>query len=169
MSKFYGYKTFQVISNVINQLDFQGFLQIVGEKEKIAELITQELIQAGVFREYINSECPYPQNIHNTLEEFITEGGRAIYIHRMEFDENKGSFTLDLQFDPESFQIDKTLVFQGIQDFEETIEEEEDAINYVDLVIGLDQYSTKYVLKTVAREITFTSLIIPEVLPIKKQ
>jgi hypothetical protein len=86
MSKLVGYKPFTVVRNTINRLEAQGLLQLAGEKDQIVEMITQDLIQAGVLREYINTDRPYPSNVHNTLEEFVTEGGRVIFIHSMNFD-----------------------------------------------------------------------------------
>ena len=163
MSKFDGYKPFVVIKNVVNRLESQGLINLTGKKNHIVELVTQELIQAGVLREYIIIDRPYPTNIHNTLEEFITEGGRVIFIRNMSFDANQGSFTLDLQFDPNSDCIDKILVFRGVRDFEETLDEE-DWDDDIDSIIGLDQYSTRYVLKTEVREIIFSSAMTPEIL-----
>ena len=166
MSELEGYKPFVAVKVAINMLESQGLLKLLGDKNQIVELVTQELIQAGVLREYININRSYPTNIHNTLEEFITEGGRVIFLHKMEFDANQGLFTLDLKFDPESDRIDKTLIFRDVQDFEETVDEEDCTTDFVDSIIGLEQYSTRYVLKTEVREIVFSSLITPEILPL---
>lgn len=168
MSKLDGYKPFTVVKNAINKLEVQGNLKLTGDKNQTVELITQELIQAGVLNEYINIDRPYPKNIHNTLEEFITEGGKVIFIHKMEFDAKQGLFTLELKFNPEADRIDKTLIFQSVQDFEEIVDEEDYTRDYIDSIIGLDQYSTKYVLKTEVREIVFSSFVAPEILPIEK-
>ena len=167
MSTLDGYLPFTVVMKAINRLEFQGILNLAGDKEQVVELITQELIQAGVLKEYINIDRPYPKNIHNTLEEFITEGGQVIFIHKMEFDAKQGVFTLDLKFNPESDQINKTLIFQSVQDFEEIVDEEDCTPDYIDSIIGLDQYSTKYVLKTEVHEIVFSSLVAPEILPLR--
>lgn len=156
-----------VIKNAVNRLESQGLINLAGEKNQFVELVTQELIQAGVLREYINIDLPYPTNIHNTLEKFITEGGRVIFIRNMNFDANQGLFTLHLQFDPNSDCFDKTLIFRGVQDFEETLDGEDWDDNDIDSIIGLDQYSTRYVLKTEVREIIFSSEMTPEILPIE--
>jgi hypothetical protein len=169
MSKFDGYKPFMVVKNAVNRLESQELIRLIGEKDQIVELITQELIQAGVLKEYINTGRRYPTNIHNTLEESITEGGRVTFIHKMNFDANQGSFTLELQFDPDSDHIDKTLIFRGVQDFEETLDEEDSAADSIDSIIGLDQYSTRYVLRTEVREIIFSSAMIPEILTIERK
>jgi hypothetical protein len=169
MSKLDGYKPFSVVKNTINKLELQGLIELTGEKDQIVERVTQDLIQAGVLREYINTDRPYPTNIHNTLEEFITEGGRVIFIRRMNFDANQGLLTLDLQFDPDCDRIDKTLVFRDVQDFEETLDEEDWTVDDIDSIIGLDQYSTRYVLTTEVREIVFSSEVTPEILQIEKE
>jgi hypothetical protein len=104
---------------------------------------------------------------HKALEEIITDSGRMVYIARMEFDSDQRLFTLDLKFDPESDLVDKTLVFHDVQDFEETVSEDEDTTDYMDSIIGLEQDSTHYVLTTDIREITFSSLITPEISPVK--
>jgi hypothetical protein len=169
MSKFDGYKPFSVLKNTINKLESQGLIELTGEKDRIVELVTQDLIQAGVLREYINTGRLYPTSIHNTLEEFITEGGRVIFIRRMSFDANQGLFTLDLQFDPDCDRIDKTLIFKNVQDFEETLDEENWTAGDIDSIIGLDQYSTRYVLKTEVREIIFSSEVTPEILQTEKE
>jgi hypothetical protein len=168
MSKTDSYRPFAVIRNAINKLESQGLLELTGDKDQIVELITQDLGKAGILREYINTSCPYPTNIHHTLEEFITEMGRVIFIHRMKFDVNQGLFTLDLKFDPESEYIDKTLTFRDVQDFSETLDDDEEiTTDYVDSIIGLDQYSARYVLKTDVREIIFSSLATPEISLVK--
>jgi hypothetical protein len=169
MSKLDGYKPFVVIKNAVNKLESQGLINLVGEKNQIVEIVTQELIQAGVLREYINAGRPYPTNIHSTLEEFITEGGRVIFIRNMNFEANQGLFTLDLQFDPNFDHIDKTLIFRDVQDFEETLDEEGWADDDIDSIIGLDQYSTRYVLKTEVREIVFSSATTPEILLVERK
>lgn len=169
MSKFDGYKPFVTIKNALNKLESRGLINLAVEKNQIVELFTQELVQAGVLREYINIGRSYPTNIHNTLEEFITEGGRVIFIRNMNFDGHQGLFTLDLQFDPNSDRTDKTLIFRDVQDFEETLHEEDIDNDYVDSIIGLDQYSTKYILTTEAREIIFSSAMIPEILPVGRK
>jgi hypothetical protein len=104
---------------------------------------------------------------HKALEELVTGGGRVAYIARMEFDSNQRLFTLGLRFNPESNLVDKTLVFHDVQDFAETVSEEEDTTDYMDSIIGLDQDSNRYVLTTDIREITFSSLITPEISPVK--
>jgi hypothetical protein len=100
---------------------------------------------------------------HQTLEEIITEGGRVVYIARIELDANQKLFTLDLRFDPESDLVDKILVFHDVQDFEEIFNEDEDTTDYMDSIIGLEQDSSRYVLTTDVREITFSSLMAPEI------
>jgi hypothetical protein len=164
MSKFGGYRPFHVVVNAVNKLSAQGFTDLAGDQEKIAELITQELIQAGVLNEYLKIDRPYPTNIHNTLEEFISDGGRQVFIHKLDFDATQGLLTLELQFNPESDGIDKTLVFRDVQDFEDVLDSDEYDADYLDSIIGLDQYSTKYILKTHEREISFSSVVTPEVL-----
>jgi hypothetical protein len=72
--------------------------------------------------------------------------------------------TLDLKLDPNSDFIDKTIIFRGVQDFEETLDQEDWTADDIDSVIGLDQYSTRYVLRTEVREIIFSSSIVPEIL-----
>jgi hypothetical protein len=104
---------------------------------------------------------------HPTLEEIITEPGRVLYIARIEFDSDQRLLTLDLKFDPKSDLVDKILVFRDVQDFEETVSEDEDTADYMDSIISLDQDSTRYVLTTDIREITFSSLITPEIPPVK--
>jgi hypothetical protein len=85
---------------------------------------------------------------HKTLEEIIIEPGRVVYIARMDFDADQRLFTLDLKFDPESDLVNKTLVFHDVQDFEETVSEDEDTTDYMDSIIGLDQDSNCYILTT---------------------
>jgi hypothetical protein len=104
---------------------------------------------------------------YSTLEEIIIEPGRVFYIARIEFDSDQRLLTLDLRFDPESNHVDKILIFHDVQDFEETVSEDEDTTDYMDSIIGLDQDSNRYVLKTDIREITFSSLITPEISPAK--
>jgi hypothetical protein len=104
---------------------------------------------------------------HKALEELITDSGKVLYIARMKFDSNQRLFALDLKFDPESDPVDKTLVFHDVQDFEETVNGDEDTTDYMDSIIGLEQDSTRYVLTTDIREITFSSLITPEISPVK--
>lgn len=101
------------------------------------------------------------------LEELITECGRVVYIARMQFDADQRLFTLDLKFDPESYLADKTLVFRDVQDFKQTVNEDEDITDYMDSIIGLEQDSTRYVLTTDVREITFSSLITPQISPVE--
>jgi hypothetical protein len=150
MSRFDGYMPFLVIENALNKLVASGLLELNGEKEQISELLTQELVQAGVLNEYIKMDRPYPTNRHNTLEEFITEGGRGIFIANMEFDAEQCLFKIDLQFHPDSKHFDKTVIFRGVQSFEEVFDgdEDEDSPDYLDSLVGLDQYSTKYLLRT---------------------
>jgi hypothetical protein len=100
---------------------------------------------------------------HKTLEDIITEGGRVVYIARIEFDADQKLFTLDLKFDPESDRVDKILVFHDVQDFEETVSEDEDTTDYMDSIIGLEQDLSRYILTTDIREITFSSLMAPEI------
>jgi hypothetical protein len=69
---------------------------------------------------------------------------------------------LDVRFDPESDRVDKILVFHDVQDFEETVSEDEDTTDYMDSIIGLDQASNHYVLTTDVREIIFSSSMAPE-------
>jgi hypothetical protein len=168
MSNFDKYRPFEVVVNAVNKLNVQGFTDLTGDKDKIAELITQELIQAGVLNEYLKTDRPYPTNIHNTLEELISDGGHQVFIHKLNFDINQDLLTLDLQFNPESDDIDKTLIFHGVQDFEDVLDIDEYDANCLDAIIGLDQYSTKYVLKTHEREISFSSMIAPEILLLRK-
>jgi hypothetical protein len=100
---------------------------------------------------------------HKTLEDIITEGGRVVYIAQIEFDADHKLFTLDLKFDPESDLVDKILVFHNVQGFEETVSEDEDTTDYMDSIIGLEQDLSRYVLTTDIREITFSSLMAPEI------
>lgn len=169
MSRFDGYRPFDVVVNAVKKLNAQGFTNLADDRDKITELITQELIQAGVFNEYLKIDRPHPTNLHNTLEEFVSEGGRQVFISKLYFDDGQGLLTLDLQFDPDSNCIDKTLIFRNIQDFKEVLDNDEHDPDYLDTIVGLDQYSTKYILRTYEREISFSSIVTPEILQIKKK
>jgi hypothetical protein len=98
------------------------------------------------------------------------DGYKPLAIIRNSIDklESQGLLTLDLQSDPESNRIDRTLVFRGVRDFQETVYKNEDTTDYLESIIGLDEYSTKYVLTTDIREIVFSSFIAPEIVE-KKQ
>lgn len=168
MSRLNRHEVYILVSNIINRLEIEGFLKVIGTRDQVAEMVTKELIQSGVLREFLNLDRLHLTNMHRTLEEVITEGGKVMFIHRMEFDKKQGLFTLDLKFNPESDYIDKTILFQGVQEFKETVDEEEDTTHYLDSIIGLDQYSTKYVLRTEVREIMFSSIIPPEVFLTKR-
>jgi hypothetical protein len=86
------------------------------------------------------------------------------YLASIEFDTERRTFVAKLTFSPESAAIDKTIIFKDVWQFNDIFDDpEEYKEDWIEQIIGLDEWSTMYVLKTDLREIIFYTEAIPEI------
>ena len=103
------------------------------------------------------------------LEERVTMGS-VVYVSSINYDPIEKRLTIMLVSDPESTSVVRVLTFFGIEDFSDEKFEDEEAevgINFIDSLIGLDEYPEKegvcYVVHTELREMVFRTKEKPQV------
>ena len=165
-NKYRNSKAWKVIERAIFKLQGDGKIDVNAPIDTVVEFLTEKLFESGLMREFIILDQPVPGHLSNDLEAIVTEGGRTTYINKIEFNEADQQLQVQFQRHPkERGKVDKTLVFNGVHNFTEYLDEpdkDEFLKDDTELLIGLDGYVSKYVIRTDCREISFYSDKQPE-------
>lgn len=101
------------------------------------------------------------------LEQRVTKGF-IVYIHSIDYDVVNKHLVIKLLKNPEhQQQIVRILTFYNIQNFSEELDKEDCDEDWLDLLIGLQQYPQKtgvqYLIRTEQRKIVFFTEVKPQV------
>ena len=164
--KYRNSKAWNVMAKAISQLKRDGDIDLNVPMNTVIEFLTARIFESGLMREFIVLDTPVPTHLSNDLEEVVTEGGHTTYINKIELNELNQQLTIQFQHHPErDGKVDKVLIFNAVQNCTEYVDErDEDEASGDDLevLIGLDGYISKYVIRTDGREIIFYSDKQPE-------
>ena len=164
--KYKNSKAWNIIDKAVSKLKQDGKIDINVPIDTVIEFLTAKIFESGLMREFIILDRPVPNHLSNDLEEVVTEGGSTTYIKKIEFDESNKQLKVQFQHNPErNGNVDKVLIFSEVQNFTEYmdgLDEDESLEDYTELLVGLDGYISRYVIRTDCREIVFNSDKQPE-------
>jgi hypothetical protein len=158
-------KAWNVIEKALLKLKSDGRIEVHAPLDTITEFLTREIIESGLMREFILLDKPVPTHLVNDLEAVVTEGGFTRYVSKIEFNPSEGKLQLQFQQNPErDGRIVQVLTFKDVQNFTESVDElDGDSLDdNLEVLIGLDEYVSKYVIRTDCRELIFNSDKPPE-------
>ena len=166
IDKYRNSKAWNVLERAVSQLKWDGKIEMKVSMDTVIEFLTAKIFESGLMREFIVLDSPVPNHLSNDLEAVVTEGGCTTYIHEIEFNESSQQLKVQLQRHPErNGKVDTVLIFNEVQNFTEYVDgldEGESLGDDLELLIGLDGYVSKYVIRTDCREIVFNSEKQPE-------